>query len=226
MTARGSRCFGNESLDILYNGVVIRKDEGCINDVHTYVADAVFNGAVTYEWTIDGIYRPDNPGLHPIVSTSATYSYTFDDKSHTIYLVAKTESCGIQVTLPVKGKICLPECPIACVTETVDIPMGFVQGLTDNKNNFHKVQGSYSFGCGKTLTKEALKALKVLNDKTANIILAMLKSYPNCAQAPISVKWVYNESSKCITLTISNSPIKFNSITVDGNIYQFNTTYC
>lgn len=226
MANKGSRCSGTESVDILYNGIALRKDEGCIGDIHLYEADVVFPDPVTYEWTIDGTYHPDNPGLHPIVSTSPTYAYTFDDKTHTVHLLVKSIYCGAGTSVKAVGKVCLPECPVECVREVVDIPAGKLKSLVDNHNNTHTIPGSVGFICGKNLTGQLAKSVKVLNDNAAKAILGILTSVPDCKHAPISVKWAYNNSSRCITLTISNSPIKFSYIVVENNGYGFDTQYC
>jgi hypothetical protein len=219
MAGRNSRCTGNESAGILYNDVKIRQDEGCIYDVHTYTADATgFEGSLIYEWTLDGPYKPNDPGLHPILSSSSTYSYTFDDKTHTLYLVIRSEFCGAVTTARVKGKVCEPECEVKCLKETVSFPGGKLKSLTDNFGNIHLFTESLSFECAPA---------SALNDKAVKAILAKLKNMPNCANAPISVRWEYNKNARnCITLTITNSSIKFTKITIGDNIYSFNTTYC
>jgi hypothetical protein len=181
MAGRNSRCLGQVNVDILYNGVEIRSDEGCINETHIYEAYAEgFEGTLIYEWTLDGPYHPENPGLHPILSTTNTFSYTFDDKTHTVYLVVRDTNCGGVTTVRAKGKVCAPTCPVECLKETVSFPGGSLKNLKDKFGNTHLFTEALSFECAKT---------SAMNDKAVKAILAKLKSVPFCNATPISVRW-------------------------------------
>lgn len=70
----------------------ITTDEGCEGDTSTYnVITTGLNGGLTYAWRLDS---PSNP---TVLGTASSYTYTFDDQAHTLY-VTVTDSEGCQVT--------------------------------------------------------------------------------------------------------------------------------
>lgn len=202
-------------LTIYYNGTEIRKDTGCVGDQHTYTTSTTLPPDTTYAWYIDSVRPPS-----PLVSTNASYTYIFGAENHELYLVATSASagCSIQVTVKETTVVCNPVCENNCSKETVSFQAGVLSNLVDNFGNSHLIPNGFSFECAKTST---------VNDKVTKWIKAMLKSQPNCHNADINVAWTFNKTgSNCITLVITNSPIKFTSITVGGKTYNFNTSLC
>lgn len=203
------------NLTIYLDGVAIREDMGCEGTSHVYTSTTTLPSDVTYKWTIDGVYP-----LKPILSTSSSFTYTFDNSSHVIYLVATSSEaqCGIQLTLNVDGVECAPECVNACKVETIEVPAGNITHIKSNFKNTEVLPRGLSLQCAKTSSA---------NDVFTAWMLSYLKGQPNCTNAPISVYWEFlGEKRNCLRITIHNSPIKFISMTIDGVDFNFVTKDC
>lgn len=202
---------------ILYNGMQIRDfDSGCADIQHKYITETNLDSPV-YEWTLDDISQLGKP----ILSTDSSFTYTFDNKTHRLYLVVYSpiNQCSIQTTILETGKTCEPLCPNNCRVETVDVPAGYVNYLTSNFGNKYSPSRGYSFECSTTKS--------TINDNTCQWIEDILKGQPHCKQAPIKVYWESNGLVRnCVKLTIINSPIKFTEIMINGSVFSFITTNC
>lgn len=213
----------NYKLKVFLNSIQIHSDTGCAGEVHTFTTSTTLPGQVTYKWSLDGISPPK-----PLLGSNSTYTYTFDNLDHTLYLVATGSECSIETTILLKAKLCAPQCPVECQLESTTINAGKLKYLVDSHGNSHTIGGNNFFECSPTpISVDApIKVLNIPNDKAVKAIKDFLKGQPNCSQAPIGVSWRFNSTSKCITITISNSPIKFKSIIIGGNSYTFNTNNC
>lgn len=209
-----SKC-SDYKLIVYLDGTQVREDTGCVGDQHTYTTSTTLPSDTTYKWYIDSIVPPS-----PLVGTNSSYTYTFDSKDHVIYVVATSLSagCAIQVTVDAESVDCPPQCEIDCVRETVSFQPGKFTGLVDKFNNVYHIPPSFTFECAKTSVK---------NDTIVKWIKTMLKSQPNCSNTDIVVAWTFNKlGTNCIELIITNSPIKFTTITVGNKNYSFNTSLC
>lgn len=206
--SRGSRCSETDQLIVYVDGVPFgqtKKDVGCVGDVHIFWATTTLVDPVSYKWYIDSIHNPP-------VSEKYNYGYTFDDKTHTLILVASNTKCAIQTTIEVRGSKCT-ECKIESVSQTAFIPAGEVVSLVDTKDRVYKVGGSLFTECQATsranlvAAKAIARAIRIAND---------------CKPSLLNAQVFYNKSSpNCLTLHIINSPIKFKSIFVGTVNYLF-----
>lgn len=207
-----SKCSENK-LVIYKNGTPFsrpREDSGCIGESHTYTTTTTLVEPVTYEWRLDNIHNP-------IIGRQSSFTYTFDNKTHNLILVAKNAECGIQIDLKVIGKTC-PVCPVKCRTESVFIPKGILECLFDDAGKAYYFQGIHTVECGTS---------GIANIAAAKEIYDMIKSAAGCQTESLKVTFQYNYSSPlCLMLTIRNSPIKFKYLKIGNTKYGFSTNGC
>ena len=197
------------------NGIQIREATGCVGESQTYTTSTSLPSDVEYEWYLDSILPPS-----PLLGTNSSYTYTFDGLNHRLFVVAKSHSagCSIQVDIKVFGVDCTNICEVDCAKETVSFPAGKFRGLIDKFGNTLRVPPGLFFEC---------KSSSQRNNAVCKWIKSYLKSQPNCSNTDIGVSWSFNKiGTNCITLTITNSPVKFMTLLIDTNTYHFDTINC
>lgn len=206
--SRGSRCQETDQLALYVDGVPMgasRADEACLGDVHIFSAATTLTEPVTYKWYIDSIHNTP-------VSEKNYYGYTFDDETHVIYLVASNTRCGIQVTIDAKGRECT-DCTVECVLQTAYLPAGELVSLIDEDGTVHKIPAR--------LTTECVSFSRA-NRTAASAVKRIVKIAGRCRTSTLNAQLYYNKSTpNCLTLNITNSPVKFTSIQVGNTKYSF-----
>lgn len=204
-------CSDNE-LIIYADGVPLsrsRKDVGCKGEKRLFTSSTTLTGDVSYAWSLDKLTN--------VVSTNSFYSHKYDTKKHKLYLVVNGDGCGIQLTVDLAGKECT-YCPITCYVSTAAIPAREINSLIDENGKIYPLEGGITGQCahGSLLNIMAGKAI-------VRAILAGLK----CSKGNLNAS-VYNNlpTKTCLTVTISNSPVKFKYIQVDGVNYLMDNSRC
>lgn len=109
-------------------------------------------------------------------------------------------------------------CPIACKVQTVNLPSSRVQALINDIGHQYTLPGYNYTECS---------SISQANQATADAITKLILNNIQCDNPGVTVSLTYNGSSpKCVTLTITGSPIKFKYIKVGEVIYPINTTKC
>lgn len=182
---------------------------GCQGDKIRISATTSLPGHIEYRWSIDG--------LGPIVSTESYYDYTYDNKGHRVRLEVRTTdmpSCGIISDVKVIGKECTA-CPVICNTQTVKFPAGTVLSLIDENNKVYPIENCVVV-CENSGNKDITVGIK-----------RGLKAHSKCnLQGLRAFVYTNGEGQLCATLSITNSPIRFNYIVVGRSKYLFNTSKC
>ena len=209
-----ARCSDYNLITYL-DGIATKEETACVGNRSTYTTSTTLPGTVTYKWYLDSVVPPSQ-----VLGTNSDFTYTFDDQSHKLYVIAKSSAinCAIQTDLSVEGIKCPDGCKIDCIKEEVSFAPGKLTQLTDKYGNIYHILGDFSFECAKVSAK---------NDLTVQRLRSILIAHPNCLHTDIRVTWRLNKTGPyCITLTIENSPVKYISLSIGTTTYNFNTYNC
>ncbi len=184
-----------------------RHDYGCAGEIRRYSVTTTIPDPVSYRWSVDD--------THIVLSTKPYLDYVFDDKKHNIVCSADGPSCGIGISAWAFGTTCT-KCPMLCNTQTVLIPPGEIISLTDETGKIYLVTNGTFGACRDKANqiperevKQAIKAKTKCFDENFKVALYNNKQGPTC-----------------ISLTITNSYVRFTKIKVDHTEYTFNTNNC
>ena len=209
-----ARCSDYNLITYL-DGIVTKEETACVGNHSTYTTSTTLPGTVTYKWYLDSVVPPS-----PVLGTKSDFTYTFDDQSHKLYVIAKSSAinCAIQTDISVEGIKCPDGCKIDCIKEEVSFPAGRLTQWVDKYGNITYLVWDATFECAKVSAK---------NDEIVRRLKTLLNAHPNCLYTDIRVTWRFNKTGPyCITLTIENSPIKFMSLNIGTTTYNFNTYNC
>ena len=209
-----ARCSDYNLITYL-DGIATKEETACVGNRSTYTTSTTLPGTVTYKWYLDSVVPPSQ-----VLGTNSDFTYTFDDQSHKLYVIAKSSAinCAIQTDISVEGVKCEDPCKIDCLKEEASFVPGKLTTLRDNMGNIWHIPGNFSFECAKVSAK---------NDLTVQRLRSILIAHPNCLHTDIRVTWRLNKTGPyCITLTIENSPVKYISLSIGTTTYNFNTYNC
>jgi hypothetical protein len=202
-------CTGH-SITIFADGVPIgspRKDVGCKGEVRRFSVTTSLEGPLSYFWTLNG----------DIISTKPYYDYTYPTTNHHIgvQVNSNTSQCGLGQTFTAEGQAC-SNCPITCTTQTVKMPAGELKYLEDISGKRYPVTQDMITTCKQGSNLVQSKAVK-----------RALKMGLKCNMPLLSTNIYFNQEGRnCLTLQVSNSPIKLKSIRVGNTDYLFDTSKC
>lgn len=203
----------NHTLTVYYNGIPFkedRHDKACQGESHLYTTSTTLLSPVTYTWVLDNV----------LVGTGSTYNYTFDDKKHGLRVTATSikSQCSIGIKILPEGRKCQPECPIKCLSESVNIPSGIFTGLIDYNDVFYPVPTGHYFECNK---------FSKGNSDSIKAIISLIKKSAPCNMDRLQVSLLESQGiGKCLRLNIKNSPIKFRYLQLGESQYTFETNNC
>jgi hypothetical protein len=198
-------------LTFFVDGVVLshpRKITGCRGDTVRISATTTLPGQLEYKWSMD---TPT-----PIIGVGPYYDFTFDGTSHTIRLdlFSLDVPCGITSTITAKGKECII-CPTTCIAQTAKIPAGKITSLEDENGKIYPItdcEGVCRDGS---------------NISSAAIIKRAIKAVSKCNLKDMRVSLYHSKTANiCLSLTITNSPIRFKYVTVGRSKFLFDTSKC
>lgn len=203
-------CKDNYELIMFADGVELprpRHDYGCKNETRRFSVTTTIPGPVSYRWTVD-----NNP---TVLSTLPYFEFTFDATKHNIVCSADGPSCGIGISAWANGIVCT-ECAMLCSAQMATIPAGAIVSLTDETGKIYPITPACV-----TICKDNS------NNQAAGRVKRAIRAKTKCAPKDLRVAIYNNKNGRsCITLTITNSPIRFTSVTVENTKYSFNTTHC
>ncbi len=182
------------------------RDHGCPGDTRKLTTSTNLPPGVTYKWQIDG---------GPIVSTKSWYNYTHDNKYHAVTVTASSGGCEMVTKINMHGRDCT-QCTIGCITQSTTFSAGTTLWLTDEQNRRYVIEPGMLAVCraGSNIVIAAAIKKAILSQST-------------CENDNLRVSVYYNQSGRnCLTLTISNSPVRFRYFRVDGVEYAFDKTKC
>ncbi len=131
---------------------------------------------------------------------------------------AGQEICPFTIIIRVRRTAPEEVCPVKCITESVDIPAGFIKMLVNDAGHQYAMNGYV--GCNR---KDS-----VLNLETCEVIRQMiLANMGRCTDPGVKVFFEYVPTVvKCVRIVIVNSPIKFNYLKAGDTYYNFTRTGC
>lgn len=183
-----------------------RRDFGCPNDVHRLSVSTNYPPGATYKWQIDG---------GPIVSTKDYYNYTFDNKYHALTVTVSSGNCQIVTKINMHGRDCV-QCTTECLVQSSTFPAGNILWLTDEQGIRYMVEPGIIGVCRNGDNRIASTAVK-----------RAIKNQSKCENDNLRTLIYYNQSGRdCLTLTIYNSPVRFQYLRVGSLEYLFDKSRC
>lgn len=199
------------SLVIWADGVPLytNKDSGCKGEIRRFTVVTDLPGTLSYRWSVDN--------HHVVLGNGPVFDWSYPDgKVHKLQCTVRssTLNCEKGQSATLKGKIC-SECPVGCIAQTAKIPADELKYLTDETGKTYPIQ-PISTVCQNGSNTVAAKAIK-------KAIYDGLK----CSKGNMNVTVYNNQPGKfCITVTITNCPIRFKSIKVGKTEHQFDHSQC